>query len=95
VWALYQGKGNRWLQVVTANRPCKKNKLSPYATWTQHRNYFQGKKLEQEPGSAILEDLQAEINDWEGAGKHVVLMMDCNKGVRLVPITNFLNACGL
>ena len=95
VWTLYRGKGNRRLRVVTAYRPCKKNESSPYATWTQHRNYFRGKKLEREPRNAILEDLQTKINGWEGAGEHVVLMMDCNEDVRSVAITNFLNACGL
>jgi hypothetical protein len=95
VWTLYRGKGNRRLRVVTAYRPCKKNDSSPYATWTQHRNYFRGKKLEREPRTAILEDLQTEINGWTSAGEHVVLMMDCNEDVRSVAITNFLNACGL
>jgi hypothetical protein len=95
VLTLYRGKGNRRLQVVTAYRPCKKNESSPYATWTQHRNYFRGKKLEQEPRTAILKDLQTEFYGWEGDGEHVVLMMDCNKDVRSVAITNFLNACGL
>jgi hypothetical protein len=95
VWTLYRGKGNRWLRVVTAYRPCKKNKSSPYATWTQHRNYFRGKKLEQEPRTAILKDLQTEINCWEGDSEHVVLMMNCNEDVKSVAITTFLNACGL
>jgi hypothetical protein len=95
VWTLYRGKGNRRLRVVTAYRPCKKTESSPYATWTQHRNYFRGKKLEREPRAAVLEDLQTEINGWAGAGEHVVLMMDCNEDVRSVAITTFLNACGL
>jgi hypothetical protein len=92
VWTQYRGKGNRCLRVVTAYRPCKKTTASPYATWTQQQTHFQSKNQDREPRTAILDDLQSEINRWVADGEHVVLMMDYNEDVRSEAITWFLDA---
>ena len=95
-WTTYQGKRNRNFTVVTAYRPCVPSPASSNAVWHQHNSYFSTiDRAYEDPRTALLNDLFAELSSFHAKGHLIALSMDLNEIVTAPAITSRFRAIGM
>jgi len=92
-WVRLRGKEDHFLQVVLLYCPCKSD--GHLTTYQQHIWWFscQGKAVC--PRKQILEDLQAQVEQWQSNGDMVLILADINEDIHLEPITSTFRDMGL
>ncbi len=92
-WARLRGKGNKYLRLISAYRPCPS--AGPLSTYQQQVRYWSSKQDNSCPREKWLHDLQEEILRWHEVGDYVVLMADMNEDVNSETIQHFCQETNL
>jgi len=92
-WACLHGKGNKYLRLISAYRPCPS--AGPLSMYQQQVRYWSSKWNNSCPWEKWLHDLQEEILRWHEVGDYVVLMADMNEDVNLETIQHFCQETNL
>ncbi len=86
-WARLRGKHNQYLRVVSVYRPCPAN--GPLSTYQQHVRHWSSKHLDCCPREKLLNDLKAEVAQWQEAGDQVIILADMNDDVNAPALQKF------
>jgi len=68
-------------------QPCPLN--GPMSTYQQQVRFWSSKNLDCCPRLKLLEDLKAEIHNWQEAGEQVILLADMNEDVTALTFHKF------
>jgi hypothetical protein len=78
-WAVLTGKHGKKTGIITAYRPVRDGRSNRTGTvYSQHQRYFIDHGEAREPHLAFLDDLEAQITQWQEAGDIIILGADLN-----------------
>jgi len=92
-WTRLREKENHFLCIVSLYRPCKAE--GQLTTYQQQVRWFsrQGKNVG--PQDQILQDLKAQIEQWQSEGDMVIILTDISKDIREELILSTFRQMGL
>ena len=95
-WSKYIGKNNTCLRVVTAYRTSiPSTDPGSNTAHRQQQRFLHQHKDNRTPRQAFMEDIEAEITQWNANNENLVLMVDLNEDVTTDSVISFFSDLGL